>query len=136
MGKYFLTTLLKFCCVVVENKRDQMALSETMCMGTNPSGDAQPGCSLFTKVITGRRGRNSATSSGTSSPAPGTSTEKRLESVLTRKYSDVSHWNDVRKLYPICGEAKSGDKQPAKIRHKMDLSQSTPVAISNVRNFL
>lgn len=115
VGKYFLTKLLKFCCVVVENREDQESLSETMCMGTNPSGDAQPGSSQFIKEIPGRRGR-SATSSVTSSPAPGTSTEtstEQLEWSTTRKYSDVCHWDHVRKLYPICGEAKSGDKQPA-----------------------
>ena len=100
---------------MVENREDQESLSETMCMGTNPSGDAQPGSSQFIKEIPGRRGR-SATSSVTSSPAPGTSTEtstEQLEWSTTRKYSDVSHWDHVRKLYPICGEAKSGDKQPA-----------------------
>ncbi len=114
VGKYFLAKLLKFCCVVVENRHDRVFLRESMSMGTNPSGNAQPGCSQFEKIIPCHRGR-SATSSATSSPAPGTSgtlTEQQ-ESTVSKKYADVCHWDRVKCLYPIVGEAKSGDDQPA-----------------------
>lgn len=115
VGKCFLVQLMRFCCVVVDNKMDQENLKQSFNMGTSHSGTVQPGCSQFKKIFAGRRGRSTpspAPSASGENPSPAPTSTPQMEMMITKKYPDVCYWDNLKHLYSIVGEAKSSDYQP------------------------
>lgn len=99
-GKYFIASLMQFASLV---KQERM---QFVSMGTNPSGECQPGCSNLTKKVA--KYRNERT------PTPSSSRSSTPDNYVTSShsnYSDVVSWDPVAEVYTINTEVKSANEQ-------------------------
>ena len=115
-GKFFLCDLMRFCCWIKRPLRRYVNL------GTNPSGEQQPGCTQLTyywlKYVNDRSKSRSQSRSQSRSHTPSTPSTSTIPSTeeydkdIHNIYPDVVFWDFRRMLYRIVGEVKSGNKQP------------------------
>lgn len=114
-GKVFMNRLMQFLCWI---NRD---LSKYCNVGTNPSGEEQPGCTnlgySWLKYVSDRTPSHtpiSTSSSASSTPIP----EEEVHVGGFRdehhsRYSDSVFWDLVKEIYKVIIEVKSTDRQPA-----------------------
>ena len=120
-GKVFLCELMKFACWI---KRPFRKFAN---MGTNASGEEQPGCTQITYYwLKYENDRSKSRSQSPSRPSPSQSRSCTPSTPSTsaipsygriynkethNRYPDVSFWDYIQKLYRIIGKIKSGDAQ-------------------------
>lgn len=111
IGKVFVHRFIAFLCWI---DRDQ---SKYCNVGTCTSGEEQPGCcnvGYFNLRYVSDRSRSQTPVSTASSSEPTPLSEDNNYKVETHnRYSDVSFWDFLRRLYRVVVEVKSSDNQPA-----------------------
>ena len=117
-GKFFMQDLMKFCCWV------DIAKCKYARLGTNSSGEEQPGCAqltLKTPTYVNERSRSRSTSTQTSTSSTPASTptpeSDNYKSEPHNHYPDQVYWDSIRDLYRIVGEVKSAANQPVQNQH-------------------
>lgn len=116
-GKFVLYRLMEWCCLIDRPKKKYVSV------GTNPSGQEQPGSTELTyswlKYTSDRSKSCSATPISTSSSSASTPIpDNDYASENHSRYPDVLYWDAEKLIYSIVCEVKSKDVQPAEHQAK------------------